>query len=86
MNAAITNHTGTFNIIYMQAMGSIIPMGTMQVLLFFAFGTGYLYCPIVGCFAWALRCKYPATGILGARSQDPEVRFAYPALTGARFH
>jgi NADH-quinone oxidoreductase subunit M len=41
MNAAIANHTGTFNIIYMQAMGSVIPMGTMQVLLFFAFALGF---------------------------------------------
>src|SRR3954467_5223942 len=36
LQAAATNHTGTFNIIYMQAMGSVMGMGTMQVLLFFA--------------------------------------------------
>jgi NADH-quinone oxidoreductase subunit M len=41
MNAALQNHTGTFNIIYMQAMGSVLPMGTMQVLLFFAFALGF---------------------------------------------
>src|SRR2546421_1419468 len=40
LQAAALNHTGTFNIIYMQAMGSVMGMGTMQVLLFFhcAFG------------------------------------------------
>src|SRR5215510_8571589 len=32
---------GTFNIIYMQAMGSVLPMGTLQVLLFFAFALGF---------------------------------------------
>src|SRR5436305_3904943 len=41
LQAAAANHTGTFNIIYMQAMGSVIPMGTMQVLLFFAFALGF---------------------------------------------
>jgi NADH-quinone oxidoreductase subunit M len=39
--AAVTNGTGTFNILYMQALGSVMPMGTMQVLLFFAFGLGF---------------------------------------------
>jgi NADH-quinone oxidoreductase subunit M len=39
--AAVTNGTGTFNILYMQALGSIMPMGTMQVLLFFAFALGF---------------------------------------------
>ncbi len=39
--AAVTNGTGTFNILYMQAMGSVMPMGTMQVLLFFAFALGF---------------------------------------------
>ncbi|HEX8472485.1 MAG TPA: NADH-quinone oxidoreductase subunit M [Pyrinomonadaceae bacterium] len=33
--------TGTFNILYMQAMGSVLPMGTLQVLLFFAFALGF---------------------------------------------
>jgi NADH-quinone oxidoreductase subunit M len=32
---------GTFNIMYLQAMGSVMPMGTMQVLLFFAFALGF---------------------------------------------
>ncbi|PYS50504.1 MAG: Fe-S-binding domain-containing protein [Acidobacteria bacterium] len=41
LQAAALNHTGTFNIIYMQAMGSVMPMGTMQVLLFFAFALGF---------------------------------------------
>ena len=41
LQAAATNHTGTFNIIYMQAMGSVMGMGTMQVLLFFAFALGF---------------------------------------------
>ena len=33
--------TGNFNIIFMQAVGSTIPMGTLQVLLFFAFALGF---------------------------------------------
>jgi NADH-quinone oxidoreductase subunit M len=41
LQAAVANGTGTFNIIYLQAMGSVIPMGTMQVLLFFAFALGF---------------------------------------------
>jgi NADH-quinone oxidoreductase subunit M len=32
---------GTFNIIYLQAIGSVMPMGSMQVLLFFAFALGF---------------------------------------------
>ncbi len=44
LNAAATNSsgpTGTFNIIYMQAIGSVLPMGTTQILLFFAFALGF---------------------------------------------
>jgi NADH-quinone oxidoreductase subunit M len=41
LQAAVANGTGTFNIIYLQAMGSVMPMGTMQVLLFFAFALGF---------------------------------------------
>lgn len=41
LQAAQANHTGTFNILYMQAMGSVMPMGTMQVLLFAAFALGF---------------------------------------------
>lgn len=41
LQAAAANHTGTFNILYMQAIGSQMPMGTMQVLLFFAFALGF---------------------------------------------
>jgi NADH-quinone oxidoreductase subunit M len=33
--------SGTFNIMYMQALGSVMPMGTMQVLLFFSFAIGF---------------------------------------------
>jgi NADH-quinone oxidoreductase subunit M len=33
--------TGTFNIMFMQSLGSVIPMGSMQVLLFFAFAIGF---------------------------------------------
>src|SRR5438046_554730 len=43
LQAAATNSsgaTGTFNILYLQAIGSVMPMGTMQVLLFFAFALG----------------------------------------------
>ncbi|MBA3322271.1 MAG: NADH-quinone oxidoreductase subunit M [Pyrinomonadaceae bacterium] len=32
---------GTFNIMYLHAVGSVMPMGTMQVLLFFAFAIGF---------------------------------------------
>jgi NADH-quinone oxidoreductase subunit M len=38
---AAQNGTGTFSILYMQSVGSVIPMGTMQVLLFFAFALGF---------------------------------------------
>ncbi|HLN98640.1 MAG TPA: NADH-quinone oxidoreductase subunit M [Pyrinomonadaceae bacterium] len=41
LQAAAQNGTGTFNILYMQAMGSVMPMGAMQVLLFFAFALGF---------------------------------------------
>jgi len=33
--------TGTFNIMFMQSLGSVLPMGAMQVLLFFAFAVGF---------------------------------------------
>ena len=39
--AAASSGAGTFNIMYMQALGSVLPMGTMQVLLFFAFALGF---------------------------------------------
>jgi NADH-quinone oxidoreductase subunit M len=39
--AAARSGAGTFNIMYMQALGSVLPMGTMQVLLFFAFALGF---------------------------------------------
>ncbi len=39
--AAAQNGTGTFNIVFMQAIGSVVPMGTLQVLLFFAFALGF---------------------------------------------
>src|SRR6266508_2031600 len=39
--AAVIHGTGTFNILYMQALGSVMPMGAMQVLLFFAFALGF---------------------------------------------
>ncbi len=39
--AAAKSGAGTFNIMYMQAMGSVMPMGTMQVLLFAAFALGF---------------------------------------------
>lgn len=42
-NAVLGAQTGngTFNIMYLQAMGSVLPMGTMQVLLFAAFAIGF---------------------------------------------
>ncbi|HEV8204091.1 MAG TPA: NADH-quinone oxidoreductase subunit M [Pyrinomonadaceae bacterium] len=33
--------TGSFNIVYMQAMGSVLPTGTLQILLFAAFALGF---------------------------------------------
>ncbi|MGH9900625.1 MAG: complex I subunit 4 family protein [Pyrinomonadaceae bacterium] len=33
--------TGTFNILFLQGLGSVLPMGTVQVLLFFAFALGF---------------------------------------------
>ena len=39
--AAAKSGAGTFNIMYMQALGSVMAMGTMQVLLFFAFALGF---------------------------------------------
>jgi len=41
LQAAAQNGTGTFNILYMQALGSVMPMGAMQVLLFFVFALGF---------------------------------------------
>src|SRR5438876_5262447 len=41
LQTAATNGTGTFSILYMQALGSVMPMGAMQVLLFFAFALGF---------------------------------------------
>src|SRR5215213_9709132 len=41
LQAAAANSTGTFNILYMQALGSVLPMGTMQILLFAAFALGF---------------------------------------------
>ncbi|MBC7929342.1 MAG: NADH-quinone oxidoreductase subunit M [Rubrivivax sp.] len=38
---AAKSGAGTFNIMYMQALGSVLPMGAMQVLLFFAFALGF---------------------------------------------
>src|SRR6185503_19736438 len=40
-STGVGNGTGTFNIIFMQAMGSVLPMGTMQILLFVAFALGF---------------------------------------------
>ena len=41
LQQAAANGTGNFNILYLQALGSVMPMGTMQVLLFFAFALGF---------------------------------------------
>jgi len=44
LQAAAQNGTGTFNILYMQAMGSVLSSGavsTVEVLLFFAFALGF---------------------------------------------
>ena len=39
--AAARSGAGTFNIMYMQALGSVLPMGAMQILLFVAFALGF---------------------------------------------
>ena len=39
--AAAAAGTGTFNIVYLQAIGSVLPMDIVQVLLFFAFALGF---------------------------------------------
>jgi NADH-quinone oxidoreductase subunit M len=41
LQVAQQNGTGTFNILYLQALGSVMDMGPMQVLLFFAFALGF---------------------------------------------
>jgi NADH-quinone oxidoreductase subunit M len=41
VKTAADNGTGTFSIIQMQAVGSVMPMGTMQILLFVAFALGF---------------------------------------------
>src|SRR5437899_9311991 len=41
LQIATQHGTGNFSILYMQAIGSAIPMGTLQVLLFFAFALGF---------------------------------------------
>ena len=41
IQAAHANGTGTFNILYLQSIGSVMDMGTMQVLLFAAFALGF---------------------------------------------
>jgi NADH-quinone oxidoreductase subunit M len=41
LQQAAANGTGTFNILYLQALGSVLPMDTMQVLLFAAFALGF---------------------------------------------
>src|SRR5947207_7116186 len=38
---AAQNGTGNFSILYLQAIGSVLPMGSLQVLLFFAFALGF---------------------------------------------
>ena len=41
LQQAAQNGTGNFSILYMQAIGSVMPLGTLQVLLFFAFALGF---------------------------------------------
>jgi NADH-quinone oxidoreductase subunit M len=41
LQQAAANGTGNFSILYMQAIGSVMPLGTLQVLLFFAFALGF---------------------------------------------
>ncbi|HEY6045030.1 MAG TPA: NADH-quinone oxidoreductase subunit M [Pyrinomonadaceae bacterium] len=41
IQTAAQNSTGTFNILYMQAIGSVLAFDKVQVLLFFAFALGF---------------------------------------------
>ncbi|MFS8085422.1 MAG: complex I subunit 4 family protein, partial [Acidobacteriota bacterium] len=41
LQQAAMHGTGNFSILYMQAIGSVMPLGTLQVLLFFAFALGF---------------------------------------------
>jgi NADH-quinone oxidoreductase subunit M len=41
LQQAAQNGTGNFSILYMQAIGSVLPLGSLQVLLFFAFALGF---------------------------------------------
>ena len=41
IQTAAQNSTGTFNILYMQAIGSVLALDKVQVLLFFAFALGF---------------------------------------------
>src|SRR5690349_3396459 len=41
LQAAAAHGTGTFNIVYMQAMGTVLPQNILQVLLFAAFALGF---------------------------------------------
>src|SRR6266699_3869823 len=41
LQQAAQNGPGNFSILYMQAIGSALPMGSLQVLLFFAFALGF---------------------------------------------
>jgi NADH-quinone oxidoreductase subunit M len=41
LTLAHANNTGTFNLMYLQAIGSVMALDKMQVLLFFAFALGF---------------------------------------------
>ena len=41
LQSAVRNSTGTFNILYLQAIGSVMGLDKVQVLLFFAFALGF---------------------------------------------
>src|SRR5947209_13774560 len=41
LQQAAQHGTGNFSILYMQAIGSVLDMGSLQVLLFFAFALGF---------------------------------------------
>ena len=63
--AAAKSGAGTFNIMYMQAMGSVLPAGMMQVLLFAAFALGFAI--KVPMFPWASKDQ-SYFGTFGVRS------------------
>src|ERR1044072_6589200 len=92
LQSAVANGTGTFNILYMQAMGSVLPMGTMQILLFVAFALGFaIKVPMFPFHTWLPDAHVEAptagsvilAGILLKLGTYGLYRFSLPMVPGA---